>query len=419
MPKISRPTAKLVIKTQQPNRNGEFALVIRVQYNGRKDRSTGIWVLPKYWDDKRQCIKDRYPNSQLLNAQLRQQVQAVQDRIYELEQNPPYTLDDIFSVQEQQHTDTVEQVFEKIQRQEIFSYCTLNNYKSTFKMFFKGHQIGSTNIHLINDEYLKEWVRSMQKDGFKESTIKVKLSNVMKVVNFAYKNHIIDHKPDISGITRSLRPMFKKKAISIEQLRILRHYADTLTGKDKFYIYLYILGYYFQGMALVDLLSIKNCDLHIDNEGRLIYRTQRKKTHSKLCVVIDCKDKGFWQLFQYCCNNDSEYMIDVFKKGDSPVTVKTKTDSVGNAIRNRLTEFAEKANAGLVEGAEQVDDFPVPLSYYSIRHSFATNYIRNNGNVMHLATLMGRSPNGISTYVKEITDTDEVLAVKSVLDMPE
>ena len=112
-------------------------------------------------------------------------------------------------------------------------------------------------------------------------------------------------------------------------------------------------------------------------------------------------------------------MIDVFKKGDSPVTVKTKTDSVGNAIRNRLTEFAEKANAGLVEGAEQVDDFPVPLSYYSIRHSFATNYIRNNGNVMHLATLMGRSPNGISTYVKEITDTDEVLAVKSVLDMPE
>ena len=47
-----------------------------------------------------------------------------------------------------------------------------------------------------------------------------------------------------------------------------------------------------------------------------------------------------------------------------------------------------------------------------MRHSFATSFIQKGGNPVNLATMMGRSPNGIFDYVKELTKFEDILKEK-------
>ena len=50
------------------------------------------------------------------------------------------------------------------------------------------------------------------------------------------------------------------------------------------------------------------------------------------------------------------------------------------------------------------------ITFYSMRHTFATIYMSNpSANPVHLATMMGRSVNGIYRYVKSLQSVDDII----------
>jgi len=58
---------------------------------------------------------------------------------------------------------------------------------------------------------------------------------------------------------------------------------------------------------------------------------------------------------------------------------------------------------------------PLNLTFYSMRHSFATSAIKNGVSPTSLATMMGRSQTGIFGYVDSLMSDNEMATAKTNL----
>ena len=414
MPKVSTATIKLYQRNSQPNANGEYVIMLRVFYNGRKDRSTGIWCRKEDWNDNKQQIRASAANAQLLNAQLQMQVNDIYRRKQEYElTGANYTVDDLFEDRKVVQGNTVRGVCMQMFKEYSYKHSTEKNYDTLF------HHVGDVLVTDIDDQFIATLIRTKFKD-MKNSSIMNMLARLHHVLTFAEDKGMIRTMPKFTA-RKGIKVNYRHKALSVQQLQCMREYADSNDCKDtqRRYLYLYLLGYYFQGMALCDLMNIRNCDLMINTKQQLVYHGQRRKTQHPLTIVIDCTDPVFWRIWTYVTRNDTEYMIDWdgrgFQKGDDDKEKYRKAMRLGNRLNRALKQFANDANAGLIEQCMDCEDYPENMSYYSIRHTFATTYIRNDGNLVNLATLMGRSVNNIGTYIKELTDDEDIIGAKSVL----
>ena len=55
------------------------------------------------------------------------------------------------------------------------------------------------------------------------------------------------------------------------------------------------------------------------------------------------------------------------------------------------------------------------LTYYASRHTFCTQLVESHANISDIATMMGRSVNGIATYIRQVTDTEHLAVVAAKL----
>ena len=67
MSKIQSATVRLVMKKCKVNSIGEHPIYLSVCYNGRKEKSTGIFIEERYWNPLREEIRSSAPNSIILN----------------------------------------------------------------------------------------------------------------------------------------------------------------------------------------------------------------------------------------------------------------------------------------------------------------------------------------------------------------
>lgn len=89
-------------------------------------------------------------------------------------------------------------------------------------------------------------------------------------------------------------------------------------------------------------------------------------------------------------------------------------------IRLYLKEWFKRVNEEIVK--RNVDsDLDIPLidvgkcTYYTARHSFAMAYMSKGGSPMALATLLGRSPNTLAQYIKELEEEGDLVDAVSIL----
>ena len=69
--KVSIAVIKLVLRTNKVLADGSHPIMLRVSFNGMKERSSGYSCTLKYWDKKNECVKRGYPNFVMVNAELR------------------------------------------------------------------------------------------------------------------------------------------------------------------------------------------------------------------------------------------------------------------------------------------------------------------------------------------------------------
>jgi|GEM_PF-3966344 len=88
---------------RRPNANGHFTVVLRITCNGKTtDRSTGIAVEKKNWDEKKAKIKSGY-HSGKKNEILMKKILEVQEKVLKLQSKLNLSLSDITASLDENH----------------------------------------------------------------------------------------------------------------------------------------------------------------------------------------------------------------------------------------------------------------------------------------------------------------------------
>lgn len=447
MAKVSSAVIKLVLRLDKVLSDGSNPIMLRCQFNGRKQVSTGCSCTVKYWDAKNQMVKKGYPNAPVINAMINKMKKEAIDRRDEYElKGIPYTPEMVLRPREVLKIEDRNTIENLINRYTVnLSYGTKKVWKS-FLNSFKGY----TSIKTINEvdvDLIKGYGKYLEKNGMKESTIKMTISKLAALCRYAVEEGLISDNPfkrfnygKVYKVTSSnvyIHPrtidVMKEMFLSdvIEMNGELWSYRDGVIEEllDRtsplFARYFWLCSVLFQGLAPIDLCQLKVKDLVIrDIKGVNYYCWDGKRQKTKMPVKIRIKVDDMYSAVMvktFLMFHNGKYLLPIMDGVDDSDSVKI-SKRINNWVSNHIDKFRDwlkVVNEEIVNrNVANNDDIPlapVDVSFYSARHSFAQMYLSKGGNVLALATLLGRSIDTISTYVEQLTEDNDLSDAVSII----
>ena len=112
---------------------------------------------------------------------------------------------------------------------------------------------------------------------------------------------------------------------------------------------------------------------------------------------------------------NGEYLLPVLDGAEN-----YNSDQKVNRVKKTLNDLTPSLREWFKEVNQEIitrnvrDKANIPLidlkcSYYSYRHSYAMQYLIKGGNILKLATRLGRSVNTISTYVQHLKEETDLI----------
>lgn len=428
----------------------------------RKYVSTGISCLPSDWDSKKNELKKSVKNAKAINVIIKQKYNAIVSRELELiAQNIPYNIDDLINTIKTDNSnkfllsDLLKEYisFKKSKHATIVSY----NYTLSILEQYSVKYISDINTDIVDN--------IIYNSGFKDTSIRLLIDNTKALMNFAVKNKLIKENP-IKGYngTKKMNFQTKKRALSYEEISrieynyitkyfltkeqivsikemnqtqinsikdkdLREYYTNIINGiiniySESFAVGLFLLSYNMQGLALIDLLTLKKSDFQIYNysnksalqdnllnpQSKQYFRieTQRNKTGKNVTIFIPID-----QFMMFCniifnghFNPDSiendDYFFPVFSKEMTEIEVFKKKQILQVMLNRKLKQFAKKIGINS------------DITFYTARHSFASVLNWNGINPSLIAQMMGRDVADIQVYLKQFNDNQIIESLQYI-----
>lgn len=448
MAKLSSASIRLVMKKNRMNRHGEFPIYVVVCYGGRLEKSTGVSVLEKYWDVKREEIKKQCPNAPVLNKMLSSIKQRVIDRKNDFEYNgraytPSLLLNDC-KIDFNASGNVYHDIMNNLVSDRRLKYKTIDRYKYSYNKLCE--YIGRSNfiIDEINLGFLKDFTRWLNvSDGSKKNI----LACISSCWNYAIYKGIVKEsdnpfkqfKVKLSYGTRDYcidRANMKKLKdywldLCIDRNGGLWSYKDGVEDKlmkrytKEFGILWFLMMYMCNGSAPIDvaLLKVNNCSrVVVDGKDYWKLSFKRQKTGTDVNCLLK-RDLFCLVGFEHYLGFAGRYIYPIIS--DKAIDDKQIMKSVHKAsewairaVREAFKEINEntiRSNVenGLDEPLVEVDK----VDMYTARHSFASNYLNSEGaTIAGAASLLSRSANTIATYIHQLKGNSEIASSVSFLD---
>lgn len=432
-------TINLVLNKQRKNRNGETPIYLRLLYKGsRKLIKTDVSVPEIQWDTKRQCVKSTYPNFSELNQKLndiRQKYTSIRDGF--IRRGINYTVADVVDGDRVKTgiSDELSDVLESMIKHKGLSHNTVMAYKASVR------RLGEAGVFRLSDvspDKVQGLCKRLKSNELSDSSVNVTVACLGSLWRYGVdlgicegylfsrfkswkKYKIAENKISLSQTEMdTLLGYFLKQSVQADGIEGVWWYTDEAykalmnRNSELFALVCFLLSYHLQGLAFVDLARIKSENIKIaDVDGVRYYQftgLKRKKTNKEIKdifveitdeviplfhIFYETMDKREGYFLPILQNNDLRYHYDSEKK----ITEATGTYSV--VVNKNLTEVFKRL------------DITEDATFYSARHSFATNYILSGGNPIYLAELMGRSVNGIFRYVTGLTSYEQNIKERS------
>lgn len=427
----------------------------------RKYVATGISCLPSEWDNKKNEIKKTVKNSKAINVIIQQKYNTIVSRELELiAQNIPYNIDDLINAIKTDNSNKflLSDLLEKYISYKKSKHSTVVNYEYALTILNE-HNV--RYVDQINTGIIDEIVYGKLKDNSSRNVIK----NIKSLLNFAMKNKLIKENPikgykpdkkmnyetkkralsyeDISRIEYnyvakyfltkeqivSIKQMNQEQINSINDKELREYYCNIKDNKmniysEAFSVGLFLLSYNMQGLALVDLLTLKKSDFQLYNysnkkslqnnllnpESKQYFRveTQRNKTGKNVTIFIPIDqfmmfaNIVFNQQFNPNIIDDNDYFFPVFSKEMTEIEVFKKKQILQVMLNRKLKLFTKKIGIN--------DD----ITFYTARHSFASILNWNNVNPRLIAQMMGRDIAEIETYLKQFNDNQIIESLQYI-----
>lgn len=426
-------TINLVLNKQRKNRSGETPVYLRLMFKGdRKLIQTGITIPEAQWDSKSQCVKSTYPNFSELNrslSEIRRKYTDIRDGF--IRRGIDYTVADVVSgdkVKTGISTDLGD-VLESMIRHKGLSHNTAMAYRASVR------RLGEAGVFKLGDispDGVQGLCKRLKSNELSDSSVNVTMACLGSLWKYgvdlgicegylfgrfkAWKKYkIAERKISLTQTEMdTLLSYFLNQSVGADGLEGVWWYTDEAykalmnRNSELFALCCFLLSYNLQGLAFADLVRIKSENVKIaDVDGVRYYQftgIKRKKTNRVIKdifveitdevnplfhIFYDTMDKRDGYFLPVLQNNNGDYHYDTDKK------VAEASGCCSVVINKGLREVFKRL------------DITEEATFYSARHSFATNYILNGGNPIYLADLMGRSVNGIFRYVTGLTSYEQ------------
>ena len=450
MTKVSSATVRLVLKKSKANSLGENPIYLSVCFNGRKEKSTGVFISQKYWNAQREEIRKNCPNAPVLNKMINEMKQRVIDRRNRFEYDgKKYTasmlLEDDIKVDLSASSNVYKNIYKEYVAKMGLNDNSIRLYDYNFRIL--KNYFGRDDF-LINDITLSEVKKLIKSLGLSDNSIRGICGRIASVWNYATNKGLVDAS-DYPFNDWKYSQKYKKgnRTYYIDSVNLRKiydyfvcHYLkvngelfsyrdgveDRLMKRSsrEFCLLYFLMLYRLNGSAPVDaaLLRVDNCSrVLIDGNDYWKVEFKRKKTGIPVVCLLK-RDILTMVGFERFMGLSNGYIYPVIKDGMSE-----------KQITNAVAKFCLEANKHLREVCNEINDNTIrrnvkkgleePLidvekvSLYSARHSFANSYLSQPGASVHgLASLMARSPDTISTYIHQLQGDKEV--ADAVKDLP-
>ena len=381
--KTTQPQISLRVEEGKKRKSdGLSPLYIIVSWKGRVKEATGIYIKPE------QLKNNTIKGNSRANEQLQNRLAEIDDNIKHLQATrQPFTAAQI--LEKQQARMTILSVSRKIQQVKHLKDNTMKRYAQAHRQLtlYFGQDYDLQDITLA---HIQGFARILAKD-LKPTTICGHLDVIKSVYTFAHeymgmpRHGVMDWRHKRDGYAPARNP----KAVTTDQLDELIIIASAKDCPDKNLqeaAKIWLSGFYFGGLALCDLMRVRwdevmNSVEYIDNQSVVSFEIYRSKTQQLAKVV-------------------------------TPFTSLTSSLLVFLALKP-WGKRTPQQYSGFINN--QLKKLSPSLTYYACRHTFCTQLVESQANISDIATMMGRSINGIATYIKQVTDTQHLAGVAAKL----
>ena len=372
--KTTTPQITVKPDTQKVKKDGQAPIYIYCSWRGRARMTTGIYCLPSEFNSKTLSIKSQPEKSK----RLRDLLASVEENITTLTE--PYTAKDCLTLKPKQKGLSYINLLSEMSKRRGLAESNIKKYLTSY------HAYQNTTTTPFEDNSESDWkgiAKTWKNQGTSLTTIWVRLSCFKAILNYALETGRIKDNPlnnwrfKKDGYKAQTNP----RALTKEEVDDLWNWWIMT---EDFAGLLWFASYYFNGLALCDLLKMDWNNVKFKFVGGMMILSggviNRSKTNEPVPIVCPVENNsratrifGTMQLY----SND------------------LKKRSIAN--------WSKLINKHLKKS-------PIPdLTFYSARHTYCTNLVNSNIPLTDIATLLGRNVEGLSVYIRQL-QTEEHLA---------
>lgn len=444
--KVTSATIRLVLKKSKTNKNGESPIHLVICYHGRAEKSTGISVKPKDWDEKRECVKKSAGNAPVLNKMLNDFKNEIIERRAAFEmQGRQYTTRMLFEDSRPNKTPnngTFLNVYQRLIEERRLKDGTVRGYTYTYRKLCEYLRRKEFFVDELVLGIVKDFASWLEKEGIKINTIKKVLGCIAAVWNYAIQRKIVtgENYPFLE-FKYTLKYKEVPRDYYLEKSHIARlkeywldliierngnrwHYKDGALDKlhnrcsKEFGILWFLLCYKYGGAAPVDVALLRPSNFKMESlNGEDYWKLEfrRRKTGRSVSYMIKRDIFSIISIEHFLgLSGHFVYPVMYWSDGCSDRYLLEQSHKTSDkAIKWVRKAFLEINGKIAQENVDNSSNEPVVdverVVMYTARHSRASNYFNSPGaTIGKLATMLGRSAATIGTYAHMIKKKDEL-----------
>lgn len=252
--------------------------------------------------------------------------------------------------------------------------CTINSLKKFC------HDI---DFNDINPQLLENYEKWMIDNGSTITTVGIYLRNLRTILNQAisYKYYSIENYP--FGKRKYIIPVGKniKKALEKEEIKKIFQLELPEGSTKEMARDFWLISYLCNGLNLKDICSIRIKDIQGDKIFVIRAKTKGSQRGNQQIIEIFINPlvRKLIDKWGIPYGGKDDYLFPVLKKGFSP-----------EKVRMTLQDFNKKLNKNLRIIASELNIIK-PLVFYSARHSFSTQLMKNGVPIEYISAALGHS----------------------------
>lgn len=440
--KVGIAVIKLVLRTNKVLADGSHPIMLRVSFNGMKERSSGYSCIEKYWDKKNECVKKGYPNFVMVNHELKRiKDEAIARRDGFIARNEVYSPAMIVAREEVRNavTNDFKGLIQRYIDEKGLENKTIEKWNIIKRSVIRFAQ-RDILVNEIDEAFCRKYCRWLEGNGLASGSIKSYMGKVVALLHYAKAKGLIDEYPlenwkyhkdyreaksELYIHSRTLEVMFElffDEVIERNENGSMWHYRDGVIEKlmdihsELYSHYLYIVGIWMKGIAPVDISLLKKRDIKVvEIKGNSYYAIDGHREKTGMLYKVRC--------LQSCVEsnvlirtmlmfNDGEYFLPTLK-GYVGKDIKKRVNNIYSYHSKHLVDWFQRINEEIarrnVMNEDNIPLIDLDCRYYSYRHSYIMKELQKpTVNLLALAQTVGKSATTLHQYISLLGDVDLV-----------